>query len=145
MVIVSSVVLKNNEFGKKKYTHITNQNYLNIWSLNERKIKRLCPTILGWGCQPPSIHRRYPLLHAAELLSAPFFRPGARLNTSLDDLVFPASSLKRTISTPCLAWTPDRHRAAEGQNSTSRQIQLSLDLKNAGLRDHPPHGPGRER
>ncbi|GFY38952.1 uncharacterized protein TNIN_225071 [Trichonephila inaurata madagascariensis] len=108
------------------------------------------------GCQPPSIHRRYPttarcgsfcllrfpawagslllrrpgvpefpqahhidtVLSAlphyctlGELFPVPFSGLG-RFAPPLDDLVFP-SSLKRTISTPCLAWTPDRHRAAE--------------------------------
>ncbi|GFY38947.1 hypothetical protein TNIN_225021 [Trichonephila inaurata madagascariensis] len=54
------------------------------------------------GCQPPSIHRRYPLLHAGSFCLLSFFRPGPEFAPSLDSLVFP-SSLKRTISTPCLA------------------------------------------
>ncbi|GFY38951.1 uncharacterized protein TNIN_225061 [Trichonephila inaurata madagascariensis] len=92
------------------------------------------------GCQPPSIHRCYPLLHAAGSFACSVFRPGP-VRSSLDDLVFP-SSLKRTISTPCLAWTPDRHRAAEDR-TPNLTPSTALDLRR-GLQDHHRSRSARE-
>ncbi|GFX88012.1 uncharacterized protein TNCV_5043481 [Trichonephila clavipes] len=63
------------------------------------------------GCYPPSIHKRYPTTARCGSFCLLRFRPGP-VRSSLDDLVVP-SSLRCTISTTCLARTPDRHGEAE--------------------------------
>ncbi|GFY52083.1 uncharacterized protein TNIN_27051 [Trichonephila inaurata madagascariensis] len=82
------------------------------------------------GCQPRSIHRRYPTTARRGSFCLLRFRPGP-VRSSLDDLVIP-SSLRCTISTPCLARTPDRHRAAEDRTPNLTPSN-SLDLQSSWI------------
>ncbi|GFR19370.1 uncharacterized protein TNCT_573381 [Trichonephila clavata] len=82
------------------------------------------------GCRPPSIHRRYPTTARCGSFCLLRFRPGP-VRSSLDDLVIP-SSLRCTISTPCLARTPDRHRAAEDRTPNLTPSN-SLDLQSSWI------------
>ncbi|GFY18378.1 uncharacterized protein TNCV_2396071 [Trichonephila clavipes] len=97
----------------------------------EQVKKRLCPTILdGLSYQPPSIHRRYPTTAQCGSFCLLRFRPGP-FRFSLDDLVIP-SSLRCTISTLCLARTPDRHRKAEDRTPNLTPSN-SLDLQSSWI------------
>ncbi|GFY38953.1 uncharacterized protein TNIN_225081 [Trichonephila inaurata madagascariensis] len=96
----------------------------------KRKIKKNVSDYLGWAASRRLFTGAIPLLHAAGAFACSVFRPGP-VRSSLDDLVFP-SSLKRTISTPCLAWTPDRHRAAEDRTPNLTPSN-SLDLQSSWI------------
>ncbi|GFQ84506.1 uncharacterized protein TNCT_449771 [Trichonephila clavata] len=82
------------------------------------------------GCRPPSIHRRYPTTARCGSFCLLRFRPGP-VRSSLDDLVIP-SSLECTISTPCLARTPDQHRATEDRTPNLTPSN-SLDLQSSWI------------
>ena len=103
----------------------------------------LCRSPLGWlvifnkkdrvllcwpGCDAPPIHRCYPTTAQRGDFCLLRFRPGP-MRPSLDNLVVPASA-SPTISTPGLARTPDRHRAAHRRDpdlkpSTSPSFESS--------------------
>ncbi|GFY74454.1 uncharacterized protein TNIN_417701 [Trichonephila inaurata madagascariensis] len=82
------------------------------------------------GYQPRSIHRRCPTTARCGRFCLLRFRPRP-VRSALDDLVIP-SSLRRTISTPCLARTPDRHRAAEDRTPNLTPSN-SLDLQSSWI------------
>ncbi|GFS90592.1 uncharacterized protein TNCV_4097871 [Trichonephila clavipes] len=88
------------------------------------------------GCQPPSIHKRYPTTAPCGSFCLLRFRPGP-VRSSLDDLVIP-SSLECTISAPCLARTLDRHREAEDRTPNLTPSD-SLDLQSSRI-TRPRHG-----
>uniref|UniRef100_A0A2L2Y566 Uncharacterized protein n=1 Tax=Parasteatoda tepidariorum TaxID=114398 RepID=A0A2L2Y566_PARTP len=90
------------------------------------------------GCQPFSIHGRYPITARCGSFCLLRFRPGP-VRSALDDLVTPDSS-GSTISTSCLMRTPDQHRRAEDR-TPNLKTSNSLDLQAAGLQDHAT-GPG---
>ncbi|GIY07789.1 uncharacterized protein CEXT_559781 [Caerostris extrusa] len=91
------------------------------------------------GCRPPSIHRRYPTTAPCGSFCLLRVRPGP-VRSALDDLVGPGSP-GPTISTPCLARTPDQHREAEDRTPNLTPSN-SLALQAAGLQDQAT-GPGR--
>ncbi|GIY61010.1 hypothetical protein CEXT_454821 [Caerostris extrusa] len=91
------------------------------------------------GCQPPSIHRRYPTTAPCGSFCLLRVRPGP-VRSALGDLVGPGSP-SPTISTPCLARTPDQHREAEDRTPNLTPSD-SLALRAAGLQDQAT-GPGR--
>ena len=89
---------------------------------------RLCWT----GCQPPPIHRRYPTTARRGAFCLLCFHPGP-VRPSLDNLVG-LGSPEPTISTPGLARTPDRHRAATSRDPALKP-STNPDLQVAGLQD----------
>ncbi|GFU03205.1 uncharacterized protein TNCV_2721001 [Trichonephila clavipes] len=91
---------------------------------------------LGWGYQPPSIHRRYPTTARCGSFCLLRFRPRP-VRSALDDLVI-SSSLRCTISTPCLARTPDRHRAAEDRTPNLTSVQQPRLPKQLDYKTTPP-------
>lgn len=89
---------------------------------------RLCWT----GCMPPPIHRRYPTTARRGAFCLLCFHPGP-VRPSLDDLVR-LGSPGPTISTPGLAWTPDRHRAATSRTPALKPSMFPTS-KAVGLQD----------
>ncbi|GFT25565.1 uncharacterized protein NPIL_665871 [Nephila pilipes] len=82
------------------------------------------------GCQPQSIHRRYPTTAPCGSFCLLRFRPGP-VRSALDDLVDPGSP-RNTISTRCLARTPDRHRATEDRTPNLTPFN-SLDFQSSWI------------
>ncbi|GFY38949.1 hypothetical protein TNIN_225041 [Trichonephila inaurata madagascariensis] len=108
----------------------------------KRKIKRLCPTILDG--LPTAVYSQAlsTLLHAAgSFLPAPFSGLGRLLSSLAERPGVPEFPQAHHIDTVCLAWTPDRHRAAEDR-TPNLTPSSSLDLQSSWLQDHAT-GPGR--
>ncbi|GBM75236.1 hypothetical protein AVEN_200472-1 [Araneus ventricosus] len=80
-----------------------------------------------------SLVRRFPTTAPCGSFCLLRFRPGP-VRSALDDLVKPGSP-SPTISTPCLARTPDRHRETEDRTPNLTPSD-SLALLAAGLQDH---------
>ncbi|KAF8782198.1 hypothetical protein HNY73_012518 [Argiope bruennichi] len=100
--------------------------------------KRLSPTFrLGWHSLPT--HWRNPVTTRCGDFCLLRFRPGP-IRPSLVDLVNP-SSPRSTISTPCLARTPDQHGKVEDRTPNLKPSS-ALTSRVAGLQDHA-NGPSR--
>ena len=82
---------------------------------------------------PPPIHRRYPTTAKRGAFCLLCFHPGP-VRPSLDDLVS-LGSPGPTISTPGLAWTPDRHRAAKRRTPALKPSMMFPTSKAVGLQD----------
>ena len=89
------------------------------------------------GCFTLPNHWRYPATARCGDFCLLRFRPGP-VHPSLDDLVNPGSP-RSTISTSCLARTPDHHRKTRTELPTSTTASTS---KAAGLQDRAT-GPSR--
>lgn len=81
---------------------------------------------------PPPIHRRYPTTARRGAFCLLCFHPGP-VRPSLDDLVS-LGSPGPAISTPGLAWTPDRHRAATSRTPALKPSMFPTS-KVVGLQD----------